>query len=75
MLIGLLFLNPLVGLVVGAGTGAKSGVLSDIGINDQFMKELGKTLPKGSTALALLIRDETTDRVVEISENTLPTLL
>ena len=65
MLIGLLFLNPLVGLAVGAGTGAASGALSDIGINDQFLKELGETLPKGSAALALLVREGTPDRVVE----------
>ena len=65
MLIGLLFLNPLVGLAVGAGTGAASGALSDIGINDQFIKELGETLPKGSAALALLVREGTPDREVE----------
>ena len=65
MLIGLLFLNPLAGLAVGAGAGAASGALSDIGINDQFLKELGETLPKGSAALALLVRDGTPDRVVE----------
>jgi uncharacterized membrane protein len=65
MLIGLLFLNPLVGLAVGAGAGAASGALSDIGINDQFLKELGETLPKGSAALALLVREGTPDRVVE----------
>ena len=52
MLIGLLFLNPLVGLAVGAGTGAASGALSDIGINDQFIKELGETLPKPHCLLA-----------------------
>ena len=72
MLIGLLFLNPLVGLAVGAGTGAASGALSDIGINDQFMKELGETLPKGSAALALLVRDGTPDRVVENLRNHAP---
>ena len=65
MLVGLLFLNPLAGLAVGAGAGAASGALSDIGINDQFLKELGETLPKGSAALALLVRDGTPDRVVE----------
>ena len=65
MLVGLLFLTPLVGLAVGAGAGAASGALSDLGINDQFLKELGETLPKGSAALALLVRDGTPDRVVE----------
>ena len=51
MLIGLLFLNPLVGLAVGAGTRAALGALSDIGINDQFLKELGETLPSSSATL------------------------
>src|ERR1700761_4467086 len=51
MLIGMLFLNPLLGAALGAGGGALSGRLSDIGINDQFMKELGATLTAGSSAL------------------------
>ena len=65
MLIGLLFLNPLAGLAVGAGAGAASGALTDIGINDQFLRDLGETLPKGTAALALLVRDGTPDRVIE----------
>src|SRR6478752_6113993 len=44
LLIGTLFLNPLVGLAVGAGAGALSGKMTDVGINDDFMKELGATL-------------------------------
>jgi len=65
MLVGLIFLNPVVGLAVGAGAGAASGALSDIGINDDFLRELSETLPKGSAALALLVRDSTPDKVVE----------
>jgi uncharacterized membrane protein len=64
-LVGLLFLNPLLGAAVGAGVGAASGSLSDIGINDAFMREVGETLPRGSAALCLLIREATADRVVE----------
>ncbi|MCP9887610.1 MAG: DUF1269 domain-containing protein [Prochlorococcaceae cyanobacterium] len=64
-LVGLLFLNPLLGAAVGAGVGAASGSLSDIGINDTFMRELGETLPRGSAALCLLIREATADRVIE----------
>ncbi|MCH9715338.1 MAG: DUF1269 domain-containing protein [Cyanobacteria bacterium] len=64
-LVGLLFLNPLLGAAVGAGVGAASGSLSDIGINDAFMRELGETLPRGTAALCLLIREATADRVVE----------
>ena len=54
-LVGLLFLNPLLGAAVGAGIGAASGSLSDLGINDNFLREVGETLPAGtaaSTALA-----------------------
>src|SRR6187549_411701 len=49
MLIGMLFLNPLAGWAIGAGTGALSGKLSDLGINDQFMKDLGATLTEGTS--------------------------
>ena len=64
-LVGLLFLNPLLGAAVGAGVGAASGSLSDIGINDAFMRELGETLPQGSAALCLLVREAAPDRVME----------
>ena len=40
LLIGMIFLNPLIGAAVGAGAGAISGKLSDIGINDKFMNFL-----------------------------------
>src|SRR4029453_17281118 len=55
-LIGMLFLNPLLGAAVGAGSGALSGKLADIGINDQFMKDLGATLTPGTSALFVLVR-------------------
>ncbi|MEI6830844.1 MAG: DUF1269 domain-containing protein [Synechococcaceae cyanobacterium ELA445] len=64
-LVGLLFLNPLLGAAVGAGVGAASGALTDLGINDGFLKEVGESLPRGSAALCLLVRESTPDRVVE----------
>ena len=65
MLIGMIFLNPLVGAAVGAGAGALSGKLSDVGIDDKFMKELGKTFTPGSSALFVLVRKATPDKVLE----------
>ena len=62
---GLLFLNPLLGAAVGAGVGATSGALTDLGINDSFLKEVGETLKPGTAALCLLVREATVDRVVE----------
>jgi uncharacterized membrane protein len=63
-LIGFLFLNPLLGAALGAGAGALSGALSDIGINDTFMKEVGQTLPPGSSAVFILSRKMTADKVL-----------
>jgi uncharacterized membrane protein len=63
-LIGLLFLNPLLGAAVGAGAGAISGALSDVGINDQFMKDLAAGLQPNTSALYLLIRKSTPDKVI-----------
>jgi uncharacterized membrane protein len=64
-LIGLLFLNPLLGAAIGAGTGALSGKFQDIGINDQFMKDLGATLTPGTSALFVLVRKSTPDKVLD----------
>jgi uncharacterized membrane protein len=65
LLIGTLFLNPLLGTAVGAGVGAASGALTDIGIEDKFMKELGETLQPGHSALFVLIKSVTSDKVLE----------
>lgn len=64
-LVGLLFLNPLFGLAVGAGAGAISGALSDVGIDDAMMKKLAETLKPGTAALCVLIRQMTADKVLE----------
>jgi len=64
-LVGLIFLNPLLGLAVGATTGAVSGVLTDLGIDDKFMKELAETLAPGNSALFVLVRKATPDKVLE----------
>jgi uncharacterized membrane protein len=64
-LIGLIFLNPLLGAAIGASSGALSGALMDIGISDQFMKELGATFTPGTSALFVLVRKSTPDKVLE----------
>jgi uncharacterized membrane protein len=51
--------------VIGAGVGALSGKLSNIGISDKFMKELGETLTQGTSALFVLVRKATPDKVLE----------
>ena len=65
MLIGLLFWAPWLGLAIGAIAGAISGKLSDYGINDDFIKEVGDTIKPGGSALFLLISKWTEDKVLD----------
>jgi len=63
-LIGLLFMMPLAGATIGAASGTLSGKLTDLGINDEFMRQVARTLQSGNAALFLLIRKMTTDKVL-----------
>ena len=65
MLIGLVFLNPLLGAAVGAGAGAISGKFSDIGIDDDFIKGLAQSFQPGCSAVFILVRKVTGDKVLE----------
>ena len=64
-LLGLLCLNPLLGAAIAAGSGAIGGALTDIGISDRFMRDLGATLTPGTSALFVLVRKSTPDKVLE----------
>jgi uncharacterized membrane protein len=64
-LIGLLFLAPLLGMAAGAAGGAIAGKMTDSGINDNFMKELGAKLPPGGAALIALGQAESREKVLE----------
>jgi len=63
-LIGLLFLNPILGAAAGAGAGALSGYLTDVGIDDKFMKSAAEALTPGQAALCVMVRQVTADKVL-----------
>ena len=63
-LIGLLFLAPLVGMAVGAAAGGASGALTDVGVNNDFMRDLGQKLKPGGAALIVLVSKVTPDKVL-----------
>jgi len=65
LLVGILFMMPLVGVALGAGAGALGGAMTDFGIDDKFMKALGESLQPGNAALFLLVRKMTADKVFE----------
>lgn len=64
-LIGLIFMMPLLGLAAGAAAGAVSGALTDVGIDDKFMKNLAETMKNNSSVLFVLVRKVTADKVLE----------
>jgi uncharacterized membrane protein len=65
MFIGLFFWAPWLGLALGAVAGAISGAMSDYGINDDFITEVGVTIKPGGSALFLLISKWTEDKALE----------
>jgi uncharacterized membrane protein len=68
LLFGLIFFNPLLGWAVGAVgavVGGISGALTDIGIDDNFIREVGSTIEPNTSALFVLVRRATPDKVLE----------
>lgn len=74
-LIGLLFLNPLLGMAVGAASGAVAGKLTDIGVDDDMIKKIGAELEQDRAAVFLLADEATRDRAVEAFKPLNPTVL
>ena len=64
MMIGLVFAAPWLGLVVGAVGGAIGGKLTDIGIDDDFIREVGENIEPGQSALFLLFKKATPDKLL-----------
>jgi uncharacterized membrane protein len=63
-LIGLIFFMPFLGMALGAATGAAAGKMSDYGVDDNFMKELGAALEPGAAAVIFLVRRVSVDKVL-----------
>jgi uncharacterized membrane protein len=63
-LIGLIFFMPLLGMAIGGASGAAAGAMTDVGVDDKFMKELGEKLQPGGAAVFVLVRESTPDKVL-----------
>ena len=68
-LIGFLFLNPLLGIVAGAGLGAATGEVGDFGISRRFMNELATHLKPGSSALFIPLKQDAVDETLRALGN------
>lgn len=65
LLIGLVFMVPLLGAAIGAASGAIGGALTDIGINDDFIAEMRSKITPGTSALLLLASTQAPDKVAD----------
>src|SRR4030095_11241776 len=63
-LFGLIFFVPLLGMAIGAGMGALIGSLSDVGIDDNFIKEVRGKVTPGTSALFLYTANVVQDKVL-----------
>ena len=57
LFIGMLFGGPIGAMLLGGAGGALVGKLVDMGVDQQFVKQLKEELEPGSSALFLLVRD------------------
>ncbi|MBE9372870.1 DUF1269 domain-containing protein [Saccharopolyspora sp. HNM0983] len=70
LLFGLIFFVPLLGAAIGAATGALAGSLTDVGIDDDFIRKTQDKVVPGTSALFLLTSDAVLDKVRERVDGT-----
>jgi len=63
MLFGLIFLVPLLGAAIGAATGALAGSMSDVGIDDDFIKSARDKITPGTSALFVMTSDAVPEKI------------
>jgi uncharacterized membrane protein len=65
-LFGLIFFVPFLGAAIGAGMGGLSGSLADVGIDDDFIKEVREKVTEGTSALFALTSGATApDKIID----------
>src|SRR5918993_529991 len=64
-LFGLIFFVPLLGMAAGAAMGGIMGSLADVGIDDDFIRQVREKVTPGTSALFALTSGATEDRVIE----------
>ena len=75
MLFGLIFFVPLLGAAIGAASGALGGALTDVGIDDDFIKRVRDQVTPGTSALFVMSSDAVVDKVKEAFAGSRPELI
>src|SRR5829696_5203204 len=65
LLFGLIFFVPLLGMAVGAAMGALSGSMADVGIDDDFIRQVRQEVTPGTSALFVMTSNAVADRVID----------
>jgi uncharacterized membrane protein len=65
LLFGLIFFVPILGMALGAAAGGLSGAFADVGIDEDFIKQVREYVTEGTSALFLLSSGAVIDRVKE----------
>ncbi len=72
---GLIFFVPFFGMAIGAAAGALGGAMTDVGIDDDFIKRVREQVTPGTSALFALTSDAVMDRVRDAFAGQRPELL
>jgi uncharacterized membrane protein len=75
LLFGLIFFVPLLGMAVGAAMGALAGSMSDVGIDDQFIRQVREQVTPGTSALFVMTSNTVVDKVLDEFKGTGATLV
>jgi uncharacterized membrane protein len=75
LLFGLIFFVPLLGMAVGAAMGALSGSMADVGIDDDFIREVRENVTPGTSALFVMTSNTVGDKVINEFKDTGATLV
>ena len=75
LLFGLIFFVPLLGRAVGAAMGALSGSMADVGIDDDFIREVREKVTPGTSALFVMTSNVVVDKALDEFKDSGATLL
>src|SRR4051812_20252908 len=75
LLFGLIFFVPLLGLAVGAAMGALTGSMADVGIDDDFIRQVRQEVTPGTSGLFVMTSSAVVDRVIDEFKNSGATLV
>jgi uncharacterized membrane protein len=74
-LFGLIFFIPLLGMAIGAAMGAVAASMADVGISDEFIREVREQVTPGTSALFVMSTGAVVDKVVAEFKETGASLL